>query len=363
MYRKYPRVCFLLVMFLITVSQSTAIAEAAQPAICEVTISSVQDLGAVKTPATVVARDGGATNLIGNQILWVFGDTLFNTASSDGVHLRSNTAALGSLTDPLNVSEPVDANGVPYPLLGFTSEEQAYNDTHAVPNERIALWPVSIVPEGDRTGLLFYLKLIAKPGVLNYTFIGTGLAEIDQGKTTAVRDPDLLFTAPEPLFASAFIDGATLYLYGMLMNGKKDQSFGIGRVLLNSVRDRGAYQFWNGAAWVSDVTQTAPILNNIPGDVSVAYNRYLKHYLAIHSEILSNRVVMQLAEQPQGPWSDPLVIFVGQPAVNSVDYAGRQHAELASMDDRTIFVSYYHPLGLFTGELRLVELVLGCMSH
>ncbi len=360
---KYRYGCVLLIALLFATRQWPSFAHAALPASCEPRIGSVRDLGTVTTPITVVARDGGASGLVGQQLLWVFGDTLFNKTAIDGSHLRSNSAALGSLADPLNVREPVDANGAPYPLLTFTGEEQAYNDRQVASNERVALWPVSIVPDSAQTALVFYLKLIVKPGVLNYTLLGTGLAEIDQGKTGAVRDPGLLFMAPEPLFASAFVDGSLLYLYGSLNNGAKDLPFGVGRVPLDQVRDQSAYQFWTGARWVSDVTQSAAVLNNIPGDVSVTYNRYLKRYVAVHSAILSNQVLMQLADQPQGPWAEPIVLFTGRSPATGVDYAGRQHPELAAADDgRTMFVSYYHPLGVFSGELRLVALMLDCAA-
>ncbi len=354
---KQPRIWLCVALFMLTLSLSFTAAHSQQTA-CQFHVASTRDLGTVTAPVSVTARDGGATGLIGNKILWTFGDTLFTPRSTDGTNLRSSTAALGTLNAPLNVSEPLDANGAPFPLLAFTPEEQQYNDSHAKDNERIALWPVSVIPDTDQSGIIFYLRLKVKPGTLNYEFIGTGIAEIGSGKTTAIRDPGLLFTTPDPMFASAFIGGSDLYLYGKLDDWTKNQSFGVARVPLNMVHTRSAYKFWNGDDWVRDVKQSAGVLSNIPGDVSVSYNIYLRRYLAVHSEAMSNRILMQTAEQPQGEWSDPVAAFSGRQPVDGIDYAGRQHPELASTDGRIVVISYYHPLGGFRGELRLVEVTL-----
>ncbi len=324
--------------------------------ICQPEIITAEELGSVGKLKTTTTRDGGATAIVGSKLLWTFGDTLFNPKSVDGTNLRSSTAALADPVDPLNVSEPGDANGAPYALLPFTAEEITFNEANRKTNERIALWPGSVIADGKR-GFIFYLKLKVKPGFLDYEFIGTGIAEIKEGATTAVRDPGLLFTVPEPTFDNAFLDGTTVYVYGDL--GDKKQSFGIARVPLTQIRERTAYQFWNGSAWESDSKAAKAVLTGIPGGVSVSYNAFLKQYLAIHSEILSNWVVLRTADSPQGVWSTPIEAFTGLTPKENVNYAGREHPELVIENGRIIFISYYRPMRLFFGELRLVRVILG----
>lgn len=319
-------------------------------------IASVRELGPLGRPASVTVRDGGASAVLGGRLLWTFADTLFSPQSIDGTNLRSNTAGLADPASPLVISEPVDARGAPFPFLPFTPEEQAFNDSTGRPDRRIALWPGSVVPDGSGAGLVFYLKLEVNPGLLNYAFIGTGIARVPPASTAAQRDPDLLFRVPEPTFDHAAVLDSQLYVFGAIHDGTPDQPFGVGRAPLARARERAAYVFWDGSAWVSDARRTARVLTGIPGGVSVSYNEYLGQYLAVHSLVLSSVVVMHVADRPEGPWGPAVPAFTGLPvAAGSFSYAGREHPHLASQGGRTVFVTYFHPLGAFRGDLRLVE--------
>lgn len=145
-------------------------------------IVSVREVGVIKKPRAVLVRDGGAAAIIGGKLLWFFGDTIFNPASVDGTNLRTNTAALADPTKPLEANEPVDANGAPYQFVPFTPAEKAYNDSTGRPDDRIALWPGSVIADGQGNGQAFYLKLKVQPGSLNYEFAGIGLAQIEKTK-------------------------------------------------------------------------------------------------------------------------------------------------------------------------------------
>ncbi len=319
-----------------------------------VIVAATQDLGAIGAPPGVSARDGGASVRLDDKILWTFGDTLFAPAVADGAHLRSNTAALADPDRPLIVSEPLDSRGAPYPFLPFTADEAAYNAAHASLGDRVALWPGSIVAAEDGSGLVFYDKLRVEPGILNYIHLGIGLAHVDPDQTMAVRDPGLLFGASEPSFVSAVRAGTWLYVYGSLA-GSRDLAVVVGRVSFAQVRERAAYRFWDGVDWNADVMRAVPVMRHIPGALTVSYNAYLRTYVAVHSEALSNRVVLQTAPALEGPWSTPIIGFTGlTPAKDSVDYAAIEHPELSTNGGQTIVITYYHPLGSLKGELRLV---------
>jgi hypothetical protein len=331
-----------------------------QTGVCHPEVEAVKELGSIGYPVNVTARDGGASALIGGQVLWTFGDTLFHPKSVDGVNLRSNTAALADPSAPLEVHEPLDANGAPFPFLPFTDDELQFNAQHS--DQRIALWPASVIPHGERGGFVFYLKLIVKPGFLNYEFIGTGLAYVSAGSTTAIREDKLLFNVPDPLFNSASLIGSEVYVYGQIKDGSNDQAVAVARVPIAQIRDRTAYRFWNGTTWDADPQQAVAVLSGIPGEVSVSHNAFLKRYIAVHSAIFSNKIVLKLAAQPEGVWGDPIETFSGLTPVEGTLYAGREHPELALNDGRTIVISYYRPLGGFKGELRLVNVTFktGC---
>ncbi len=302
----------------------------------------------------MTARDGGATALVGGRLLWTFGDTIFSPKSVDGTNLRSSTAALADPSRPLEVSEPVDANGAPYGFLPFTGDEAAYNASTGRPDLRIALWPVSVVSDPSGPGFAFYLKLLVKPGLFNYEFVGVGIARVAPGSTTGVRDSTLLFESPEPIFDNAMLAGSTVYVYGVV---SKSQAVAVARVPLSDVADRSAYRFWNGSDWGTDPLAAKTVIGGVPGEVTVSYNAYLRRYLAVHSEVISNRIVMQSADRPEGPWSDPVPMFTGLPTSSGTNYAAREHPELAADGGRRVMVSYAHPLGPLSLEMRLVEVV------
>jgi hypothetical protein len=318
-------------------------------------VATVRDLGAVGGPPSVKARDGGDSALIGGRLLWTFGDTLFSPAAADNANLRSSTAALAEPASPLAVTEPVDAKGAPLALLPFTADELAYNASTGRADQRVALWPMGVVSDGGG-GWIFYLKLRVNPGVLNYEFVGTGLARIEAGRTTAVRETALLFNVPEPLFGNAALLGDTVYLYGALQPQTADLAMAAARVPLAQIRDRAAYRFWDGSAWVDDVKRASAVLRSIPGSVSVSQNAYLGRYLAVHSVPVSNRVVMQTADHPEGPWDSPVEAFTAESGTPTATcYAGIEHPELATNGGRTVLLSYYRPAGAFQGALRLAE--------
>lgn len=321
-------------------------------------IAMVRDLGVVAKPPKIIGRDGSPSGLVAGKIVWTFGDTFWPFASSDGTNYRTNTIALADPAAPLNAIEPIDTTGAPFQGVPFTPQEQHYNDSTKKPDDRIAIWIGSVVPY-DTVGLLSYVALYVKPGVLNYHFIGTGFARLPEGSTSAVRDGDYIFRNPEPSFDKAFRFGDSLYLYGGFNNGSRNQAVAVARVPVARYRERTAYRFWNGSAWVDDVMQATGVMNDIPGGMSVSYNEYLQRYIAVHSGIFSNTIFIRTAPMPEGPWSQPMELMTGLASTNAdtpYNYSAVEHPELSREDGRTIVVSYARPLqGFLEGEVRVAE--------
>jgi hypothetical protein len=321
-------------------------------------IAMVRDLGAVTKPSKVIGRDGSPSALVAGKLVWTFGDTFWPFTSSDGTNYRTNTIALADPTTPLAAIEPVDATGAPFQGVPFTPQEQHYNDSTKKPDDRIAIWIGSVVGY-DTVGLLSYVALYVKPGVLNYQFIGTGFARLPAGSTTAVRDGDYIFRNPEPSFDKAFRFGDDLYLYGGFNDGSRNQAVAVARVPVTQYAERSAYRFWNGSAWVDDVTQATGVMTDIPGGMSVSYNKYLQQYIAVHSGIFSSRIYIRTAPRPEGPWSQPIELMTGQASASTdtpYNYSALEHPELSRDDGRTIIVSYARPLQDFLeGEVRVAE--------
>ena len=322
-------------------------------------VASVRDIGVVRMPPKLVGRDGGNSGLIGGKVLWVFGDTFWSFAAADGATFRTNTAALADPSLPLETTEPTDTKGAPAQFIPFTVAEKQFNDSTGKPDDRIALWPGSVVPSANG-GVVFYIKLHVR-GSLNYDFLGSGIARVTAGSTTATRDPGLLFGPTEPHFNLAMLTSDYLYVYGDLTGNSAN--FGVGRVAQQDVGTRSAYRFWNGTDWVADVTKIASVFTNAPGGASVSYNPYLKQYVAAHAGILSKSIFLRTARRPEGPFSAPIEAFVGlDPGSGggfAANYAGLEHPELSKEGGKILAVTYAHPLpGFLQGEVRLVEMTL-----
>jgi Domain of unknown function (DUF4185) len=317
------------------------------------------DLGPLSMPAVVTARDGGASVLVGDRLLWMFGDTLMTVTDADGFNYRSATAGWSSVASPLALDETVDTMGAPFQFLPYTADEAAYNSAHG-PMERYALWPGSaVVAPGGNEAWVFYQRLLVHPGDLNYQPLDVGLARLTTGSTIASRDPAPLFSAPTPAYAlAALAAGGFVYLYATApVSGQLDSTCTVIRAPLASAPDPTAWTAWDGAGWNADLTRAATVLHGPPGDLSVSFNAHLDAYLAVYSGIFSNDVWMRTAPRPEGPWSDARKLFTALPG-SDTDYAGKEHPELAQHGGAEIVVSTARPTGKFQGEVRLAQVPL-----
>jgi hypothetical protein len=318
------------------------------------------DLGPLSKPAVVTARDGGASVLVGDRVLWMFGDTLMTVTAADGFNYRSATAAWGRVAGPTTLDEPLESTGAPSQLFPYTADEAAYDAANG-PTERYALWPGSAIAAPDGTGAwLFYQRLLIHPGDLNYQGLDVGLARLAPGATVAVRDPAPLFTAPLPGYAlGALVDAGFVYLYAVdAVPGQVDSLCRVVRAPVERAPDATAWAAWDGGAWSSDLGQAAAVLHGPPGDLSISYNLSRGAFLAVYSGIFSNQIQLRTAPRPEGPWSEARPLFEALAPVSGNDYAGKEHPELAGDGGAQLIVSYARSTGAFAGEVRLAQVAL-----
>jgi hypothetical protein len=322
-------------------------------------VESATDVGALAQTEDWL-RDGGQSALVGSRIVWVFGDTLFPQVASDGEHLRSSSSAWSDPSDPLVLHDPVDADGLPVQLIPFDALETAYNDLSGKPDDRIAVWPTSLLARPDGSAAVFFREVHVTPGRLHLSVVGSGIATLPPGGEVVVRDPAPLFHEPDPVFSSGAVEaGGFVYLYGC--DRIEGVRFGcrVARAPSAGIHDRSAYTFWDGSRWSGDVADAAFSLEGPSGAPSVSWNRWLGSYLAVYALGLTSRVMMRMAPRPEGPWSDPVEAFVGLPTQpNTANYAALEHPELSTDGGRTVAITYFHPVGQFRGEFRLVRVRL-----
>jgi hypothetical protein len=137
--------------------------------------------------------------------------------------------------------------------------------------------------------------------------------------------------------------GQTRYLYALGTPAGRQGSAYLSRVPEADVTDLSKYEYWDGAKWVAnnpavaapiigDSTHSAGLFGfvldwandpNVSGgylgglfgaktggnvsEMSVQYNKYLGKYVVLYADG-NNDVQMRIADQPEGPWSDPITV-------------------------------------------------------
>ena len=323
-------------------------------------VDHVDDLGAFPAPPTVVGRDGTTSALVGNQLVWTFGDTFLSKQTPDDkTNVRSATAGWSAPDAALAITDAVDDGGVPLQFIPYTQAELTKNT--ADPLNGFALWPGAVIPV-DANDAVVLFQHILRQGGSGFTADAIGTATITSGATQAVRAAAFLFQSPDPLFGNGGVttDSGNAYFFDCEQAG-----FGfhckVGRVPIASVTNRSAFAFWNGTAYVSDVTQAAWFIDGVGAGLTITWNVWLGRWLAVYSKVLSDDVALRAADRIEGPWTDPEVVIAGASFVQGdagTNYLAREHPELQAQAGREIVVGYAHPLANFGGACRLARVTL-----
>ena len=340
------------------------------------------------TDAGAYGRDGGHTLGLNGSVLWQFGDS-FTEAG-----LLSSTAAWSNDADPLSLRDTVGADGEPVAFLPMTPRERAFNRTHAAPppccfetvgcetpilycrcpdatdcTQRLALWPGDGTAIAADTAIVYYDRQFV--GVAPYDFrdAGVGVAVVAAGAASARRlmdpqgEPVWVFHRDEPHFTRgmrvAGSEGDHFYLYASTGRLGCAVDVLLARVPVASMAEREHFRFWDGRGWVRDVDAAQPIARSIVGGLgSVAWNEHIGAYLSVWSDICTggNQLALRWAPQPQGPWSDAVLVDLASLGAGPDAYYGMQHPEFGH--GRELVVSYFQPVGVVDGQLRLLRLIL-----
>ncbi len=341
-------------------------------------VESAVELGPLDFMDVVRARDGGFSAGWRGRSVWVFGDTILGANGEDGTAWRSSTWCSTQDMDAddglSDLTEPVDSLGAPYEFLPFTADEKAFNDAHRGEQctagddcgARYALWPGPIVVMPDDSAVIMYTKLMARPGEFNFGVLGCGIATWNDPADPVTRlpatggptgDPLMLTGANGPcLAAAALVHEGYLYAYAV-QDAWMAHPCIVARVPTGQITDRGAWRFYAGPddGWVENWRDAKTVIEGSTM-MSIHYNRHLGRFVAIHNAIVSGDVVIQVADNPWGPWSTSTVMFTGlEPTLeNSWDYSGLAHPEFSEDAGKIEYVTYFRP-GDWSGELRLVR--------
>lgn len=355
-----------------------------------VSVESVAALPDLTTNARGSGRDAGSTGRVGENVVWLFGDTFIGDEE-----LICATAAWSTTQQPGALFEEVDETGRPRQLYPFSPEEAAFNVSHETPPAccrqhsgcaarepycrcpagtdcamRIALWPGDIAVREDGVAVNVYERVLAGVAPYDFTHLGTGLAVIEEGRTVARRLrgadglPRMLFDRDEPNFLHLVVgepdtDPGTerhVYAYAVVMRRGCSVDVLAARAPLARMEYRDAWRFHDGSGWSEDLAQARPILSQVPAGLgSVAWSDYLGAYVSGINGICTggSRFLVRTAPRPEGPWSDPAVVDLAPLGADAEAYAGRLHPVFGR--GRDLMISFYQPKfegGRVTGRVH-----------
>ena len=200
---------------------------------------------------------------------------------------------------------------------------------------------------------LFYIKVkMIDDGIMpvNFTIHGSGIAvgDTDTWQFKRIHDDghQSIWTADDPAFASAIIDGGDgwIYLYGV-RNEDGDQRCYLARVRPDGIEKPDSYLYWDGSGWNPEIGTVKPVLFDMPNEMSVSWNPYLNKWLAVYSEGITGQIVACTADRPEGPWSDPVLLYtVKKPhpplPYPQLIYAAKEHPALAGKNGKVLQITY-----------------------
>jgi uncharacterized protein (TIGR03382 family) len=335
-------------------------------------LAEAHELGALAWDPRISSRDGGYSALVGDRIVWVFGDTVADKAPDALPGFLNNTACTTRDRDARDglspLDEHLDERGYAHEFLPLTPDEIAHELAHSGPDcgdacEGVALWPGPVIPDPERGRVLvFYAKLLQRPGPLDVTVLGTSLAVWDASlPAQAVRplvDPDgpeptLLFRGDDPEFAAAaLVDGEFILAYTCDGDGF-DKPCRLARAPLADPLRRASWQFYARGEWTDDPRAAVTLFAGAPM-LTVHHKPRFGLYLAAYAEPGGDTVVIRTAPRPEGPWSDAAPVHRAlRPIADPTVYGALLHPELAAADGTVDYLTYY--LGE-TGTIQLVEL-------
>lgn len=262
--------------------------------------------------------DGAYTiSLSQGNILWLYGDTwvgnIRNNRHVDAT-LINNSVAIQKGRSPNSASitfffnrtpegkfsafiQPLDGKGWFWPYHGLMDEEDLY------------LFLIQI----DRTD-------DSQPA--GFKIIGTWLGHVSnpeqspkQWRVTQHKVPwGELSGAGDLVFGSwLLIKDGFIYIYGTsedIINQVHHKYMVLARVPVGSLEQFNEWRFFSKGKWVDDFSRISRLCSNMANEYSVSYLPVLGKYIVVYSQnSVSEDIMIRLAPEPHGPWSDPLSIY------------------------------------------------------
>jgi hypothetical protein len=253
-----------------------------------------------------IGGDGVATTALSrDRVLWLFGDTIIGEVKDGG--RPGSTMVSNSLG--------LSGRGKDAPIrFIFGKYKDGKPTSFFTPADEVGwFWPLSAIRLRDKLYMFFIqVEKTQGKGVFAFRSIGNWLITVDN----ADADPDAWRVHQTKLafaqFGSAVLaNEGQLYVYGYHEQGK-----GIGRRMLTvarvpiaKVEDLTAWQFLSKTGWSDKATDAADVASGLATEYSVSRLADGRFVLVYTENGLSERIVARFAKEPEGPWSEPVLLY------------------------------------------------------
>jgi hypothetical protein len=284
-----------------------------------------------------------SVRLDSDRTLWLFGDTFIGEVKG-GRHidplLVNNTLAIQKGLEP-------DKAEIKF---FYRSAADGKPEAFMQPPDGVGwLWPYHGLRTPD--GLfLFQVQVDRSEGPPGFDFkpVATWLIHIsnpddspDQWKLSSNKIP---WSREDRLFGSSVLAvGDECLIYGTeekVVSGFSEKKMFLARVPVSRLKDFCQWRFFSRGEWVPNPEGAEMLLANMANEFSVSFQPALNQYVLVYTQdSLSEFIVLRLAREPWGPWSEPIRVYRCPEATwdpRAFCYAAKGHPELSRSSEELI---------------------------
>lgn len=132
-----------------------------------------------------------------------------------------------------------------------------------------------------------------------------------------------------------------LYVYGVRSDDLNKKLL-VARVRPDQMSDTGAYRFWNGRIWVTDINRAAPVANRMGAEISVTPLADGRFMVVHQLDTLSATVAVRYGPSPVGPFGKPIPVWLCPEDNLTPDtfvYGAKAHPHLSAPGE--LLISYH----------------------
>ncbi|AQP45587.1 DUF4185 domain-containing protein [Tessaracoccus flavus] len=325
-------------------------------------VASVRDLGVqfLNNDVNISGQDAvTSVELPGDETFWIFGDTLegpFETVRY--LQLTEVLSNTGAIVPKQDISDGIKE----FAYLTEPDGSRARQLIRFEPPEHKStqrLWAIHGTYQGGHLYLYYHrITMDQKLDVFEtFQLDGMGIAKADDDfyfeRLVAPDGTHEFWKGNEPGFGVFIqeVDG-WLYLWGSVQPEEKSSGeMYLARVRPGELENLDAYEYLVAAPtheqpdvapeWSSTWQPTASLFDNVPNEMSAAWNDYLGCYVSLTTYRRENILVMRTTPEMWGPWSEPQVVYRPEKTNSkSLFNAGKEHPEFAKDGGRVTYMTF-----------------------